>query len=349
MPRHQPPAEVRLEKAKRQGRREPTARRKRKDASPRTKPGRRSPDFAGDRNCAPLRTRQARPAWRGGLRSRRADPAPRRPTSRADAEYEIPDDLVAAARRAAQAAALKAEERGSGSACGGCRPTPTLRSAPSCRRAASGRSSSSARRFCSPSARCCFIGACGSKPEPEITPPAAEQSAPRLRSRRAKAAPTPGPPRRARPKPGSPRPETPPGNAPAPPSFEPGNPRSARHRQRCRRRGRARQFHRRRQIVLPPAGRRPRRPPQAAAGLLEAHDGPPALPPGVVLSVEEPGARRASSKRRRRSGVRCRRASLCHRPISVRFPCAKPRRKATRAHNTRSRSATPKVRERRKI
>jgi localization factor PodJL len=44
-------------------------------------------------------------------------PAPRRSPAKkmADAEYEAPDDLLAAARRAAQAAALKAEERSSGS------------------------------------------------------------------------------------------------------------------------------------------------------------------------------------------------------------------------------------------
>ncbi len=44
-------------------------------------------------------------------------PTPRRAPRKAqlDAEYDIPDDLVAAARRAAQAAAAKAEERGSGS------------------------------------------------------------------------------------------------------------------------------------------------------------------------------------------------------------------------------------------
>ena len=43
-------------------------------------------------------------------------PTPRRTPRKAqlDAEYDIPDDLVAAARRAAQAAAAKAEERGSG-------------------------------------------------------------------------------------------------------------------------------------------------------------------------------------------------------------------------------------------
>ena len=44
-------------------------------------------------------------------------PTPRRAPSKArpDAEYEIPDDLVAAARRAAQAAAAKAEDRGGSS------------------------------------------------------------------------------------------------------------------------------------------------------------------------------------------------------------------------------------------
>ncbi|MGA7457790.1 MAG: hypothetical protein WBW51_10825, partial [Methyloceanibacter sp.] len=40
-------------------------------------------------------------------------PTPRK--ARLDTDYDIPDDLVAAARRAAQAAAAKAEERGSGS------------------------------------------------------------------------------------------------------------------------------------------------------------------------------------------------------------------------------------------
>jgi localization factor PodJL len=107
-------------------------------------------------------------------------PASRRSIAKklADAEYEAPDDLVAAARRAAQAASLKAEERASGSRV---------------RRLAGDAQSTigaevPARRKRSFLIICAAIlliisalllyGRLRSKPEPEAIPPAAEQSAP---------------------------------------------------------------------------------------------------------------------------------------------------------------------------
>ncbi|HEX2448029.1 MAG TPA: peptidoglycan-binding protein [Methyloceanibacter sp.] len=107
-------------------------------------------------------------------------PTPRRAPGKArlDAEYEIPNDLVAAARRAAQAAAAKAEERGSGT---------RIRRLPG-----DGEPSISAE--VPPRRKRSFLIICAavllaisaallysrlrSKPEPEVTPPVVEQSAP---------------------------------------------------------------------------------------------------------------------------------------------------------------------------
>jgi localization factor PodJL len=107
-------------------------------------------------------------------------PAPRRSPARkmADAEYEAPDDLVAAARRAAQAAALKAEERSSGS---------RLRRLPGDAESATGVEVPSRRKrsfliICAAIllaiSALLLYGRLRSKPEPEAIPPAAEQSAP---------------------------------------------------------------------------------------------------------------------------------------------------------------------------
>lgn len=97
----------------------------------------------------------------------------------ADAEYEVPDDMVAAARRAAQAAALKVEERTGGS---------------SVRRVSStGDNASLGTEFPTRRKRSFLIvcaavllaisamllyGRLRTKPEPVVMPPAAEQSAP---------------------------------------------------------------------------------------------------------------------------------------------------------------------------
>ena len=107
-------------------------------------------------------------------------PASRRSVGKkmADAEYEAPDDLVAAARRAAQAASLKAEERASGSRV----------------RRLAGDAQSAIGAEVPPRRKRSFLIICAailliisalllygrlrSKPEPEAIPPAAEQSAP---------------------------------------------------------------------------------------------------------------------------------------------------------------------------
>ncbi len=96
----------------------------------------------------------------------------------ADAEYEAPNDLVAAARRAAQAAALKAEERKSGirvARVSADSDNSSIAELPTRRK----------RSFLIISAAILLAisamllyGRLRSKPEPEMTPPAAEQSAP---------------------------------------------------------------------------------------------------------------------------------------------------------------------------
>ena len=132
-------------------------------------------------------------------------PTPRRAPRKArpDSEYEIPDDLVAAARRAAQAAAAKAEERGSGS---------RIRRLPGDGETATG-SELPLRRKRSFLIICAAVllaisaallySRLRSKPQQEVTPPAVEQSVP------APAAPARGRPRRtpvtARPPLASPR------------------------------------------------------------------------------------------------------------------------------------------------
>jgi localization factor PodJL len=107
-------------------------------------------------------------------------PTPRRAPAKTDidAEYEIPDDLVAAARRAAQAAAAKAEERRGGS---------RVRRLPGDAEKSMG-AELPARRKRSFLIICAAVllaisaallySRLRSKPEPEIMPPAAEQSAP---------------------------------------------------------------------------------------------------------------------------------------------------------------------------
>jgi localization factor PodJL len=107
---------------------------------------------------------------------------PRRPVAEPslDADYATPDDLVAAARRAAQAAALRAEERSSGSRVRGASASPETD--------ASSSADVPSRRKRSLLIICAAVllmisaallyGRLGSKPEPEVTAPAAEQIAP---------------------------------------------------------------------------------------------------------------------------------------------------------------------------
>jgi localization factor PodJL len=106
---------------------------------------------------------------------------PRRPLAEPslDADYATPDDLVAAARRAAQAAALRAEERSSGSRVR--RVTSPGTDLSSAADAPSRRKRSiliiSAAVLLMISAALLY-GRLRSKPEPEISAPSAEQSAP---------------------------------------------------------------------------------------------------------------------------------------------------------------------------
>ncbi len=207
-------------------------------------------------------------------------PTPRRATgkSRIDAEYEVSDDLVAAARRAAQAAAAKAEERGT-----------RIRRLPGDVDTSIG-SELPTRRKRSFLIICAAVllaisaallySRLRSKPEPEMTPPAVEQSAP------APAAPSEGAatPDAAdgAPAPVEPAPETPatpgaselqwePEVTPAPNDAADAGPRGN----------------------FTDVAKSPR---QSADGETAAQaqpasltqDGPPALPPGVVFSVEGP-------------------------------------------------------------
>jgi localization factor PodJL len=107
-------------------------------------------------------------------------PTPRRAPSksRPDAEYEIPDDLVAAARRAAQAAAAKAEDRGGSSRIRrlpGDGETATAAELP-LRRKRSFLIICAAVLLAISAAL--LYSRLRSKPQPEVTPPAVEQSVP---------------------------------------------------------------------------------------------------------------------------------------------------------------------------
>ena len=120
-------------------------------------------------------------------------PAPRpRRAPQVDAEFEVPDDLVAAARRAAQAAALKAEERASGG-----------RTGRSARSTLAGSSTADAHpkkkrpiliiaaAVLLALSALLLYGRLRSKPEPEVVaPPAVEQTAP-APADRSEAAPEP--------------------------------------------------------------------------------------------------------------------------------------------------------------
>ena len=103
---------------------------------------------------------------------------PSSPAETEDASYEAPDDLIAAARRAAQAAALKVEERGSG-------PRPRKLPGDSEARMSGGTSGKRSRSFLMIFAAILLIISAAllysrlrSKSEPVTLPPAAEQTVP---------------------------------------------------------------------------------------------------------------------------------------------------------------------------
>ena len=175
MPGQQPPAAMAMEKSE-----EPKAAETngRKDALAKGKP---APSL-GETPEPEIAPRFGR-AKRGPIGEMAFDldaPTPRRAPGKAriDSEYEIPDDLVAAARRAAQAAAAKAEERSSGS---------RIRRLPGDGETASG-SELPLRRKRSFLIICAAVllaisaallySRLRSKPQPEVTPPAIEQSVP---------------------------------------------------------------------------------------------------------------------------------------------------------------------------
>jgi localization factor PodJL len=252
----------------------------RKDAVDKAKAATPPPDFA-EPEIAPHFGR----ARRGSIGEQAFDldaPTSRRTPAkpRLDAEYDVPDDLVAAARRAAQAAAAKAEERGSGS---------RLRRLP-------GDGDSTMRAELPARRKRSFLIICAavllaisaallysrlrSKPEPEMTPPAAEQSMP------APAAPSEGaaPDGAAgtTPEAVEPTPQTPatPGSSEL--QWEPEVTPAPNDAADSGARGN-----------FTDVAKSPRQP---ADGEMAAQaqpasltqDGPPALPPGVVFSVEGP-------------------------------------------------------------
>jgi hypothetical protein len=210
---------------------------------------------------------------------------PRRPrgkTTDEDAEYETPDDLVAAARRAAQAAALKAEERASSGA--------RVRRVPAESEASPGAELPLRRKrsfliifaavLLAISALLLY-GRLRSKPEPEIAPPAAGQSAP-----------VPSTPGDGQPAPGAN--ESAPGQGEAAPGT-PATPSSSEGAQGWKivpsgnasdETGEMRNFTDVAKSSYRPAASDEAMP-QAQPASLKPNDGP-ALPPGVVFSVEDP-------------------------------------------------------------
>lgn len=173
MPGHQPPAGMHMEKGEAPNSTEIPGT---KDALAKTKP---APSMPLEPEIAP-RFGRARRGHTGEQAFDLDAPTPRRAPAKTaiDAEYAIPDDLVAAARRAAQAAALKAEERGKGS---------RVRRLPGDVESTMG-AELPARRSRSFLIICAAVllaisaallySRLRSKPEPEITPPMVEQSAP---------------------------------------------------------------------------------------------------------------------------------------------------------------------------
>ena len=303
--------------------------------------------------CRSPRLRLASAAPGGARSASRLSISTRRPRAarparrRLDSEYDIPDDLVAAARRAAQAAAAKAEERGSGSRIRrlpGDGETATGSELPA---AASGRSSSFALPCCSPSARHCFIAACGPSPEPEVTPPAIEQSMP------APAAPSEGAATPdagdGAPAAGEPTPETPatPGSGSSELDWQPEVTPAPNDAADAGSHGNFTDV-----AKSPTASRSTARREAQAQPASLTQDQTPALPPGVVFAVEDPSMGvqgQAPPLPPLPPLPRCRWAFLCRPPISGRCRCVKRQRKAMRARNTRSRFVTPKARAPRRI
>jgi localization factor PodJL len=151
-----------------------------KDKSPRNRLGAAIPDFQESEAAPPFGR-----AKRGQSDEQAFDLdalVPRRsvPEPAPDEDYATPDDLVAAARRAAQAAALRAEERSSGSRVRRASASPAAE--------LSSDADVPSRRKRSVLIICAAVllmisaallyGRLRSKPEPEVSAPAAEQSAP---------------------------------------------------------------------------------------------------------------------------------------------------------------------------
>ncbi|HSD93488.1 MAG TPA: peptidoglycan-binding protein [Methyloceanibacter sp.] len=196
-----------------------------------------------------------------------------------DAEYEAPDDLVAAARRAAQAAALKVEERG-----GGAR----LRRLPGdAEPASSGELPSRRKRpfliICAAVllaiSALLLYSRLGSKPESEIVPPSVEQSAPLPEAPAEGGVSTPNSDEMG---PAAAEPETPPAppsGASEPPTEIEASPSVGERREPGNVTDIAKSAFR-------PASSSELMP-QAQPAALKATETPP-LPPGVVFSIEDP-------------------------------------------------------------
>jgi len=211
-------------------------------------------------------------------------PTPRRaPAKREDASFDTSDDLVAAARRAAKAAALKAEERGGS----GTR----LRRASAASEAAAGELPSRRKRSVLVIFAALLLiisalllyGRLRSKPEGEVAPPAAEQSAPAPSSSPSDGEPGAAPDESA-PSGAEPAPATPatPGSSEAQPGWEiiPSD-KAASEQDGSRN--------------FTDVAKSPYRPDSSDGPIVPAQPASlqvseaPALPPGVVLSVEGAG------------------------------------------------------------
>ena len=160
------------------------------------------------RDCPAFRSRQAGPDRRDGFRSRRTDPAPRDRQGKTRLRIRDPrrsrgGGTSRGPGRRGQSRRAEAEAHASGAR----RATARLRRPPNCRSVANGRSSSSALPCCSPSARHCFIAACGPSPSPRLRlPPSSKACPPRQPRSRARATPDAGD---GAPAAGEPTPETP--------------------------------------------------------------------------------------------------------------------------------------------
>jgi localization factor PodJL len=263
---------------------------------------------------------------------------PSAPAETEDASYEAPDDLIAAARRAAQAAALKVEERGSG-------PRPRKLPGDSEAAVSGGTSGKRSRSFLMIFAAILLVISAAllysrlrSKPEPVVMPPAAEQTAPLPSPSEGSGSGAEATPPAAEPGPETPL--SPTGSSGWQPEIEasPSGEAVGEMEEPNNITDVAKSSYR-------PASADGTIPPVQPASLkpIEA----PALPPGVVFSIEYPAAGQAAAG-----------PSLSPLPQSLPLPPAdlgplplreRPLPEAIRTRNTPSRFATRKARARRKI